>query len=123
MINFYYHNINPDKNIEGDCVTRAIAIASGIPYNAVKKLLQVTAEENGCDELCLYCYRILLEKTLGYKAMFPKELKRVGEIAKDYPNNAIIVRIDGHLTSCMYGVCIDIWDCTEEEADCFWIVQ
>lgn len=120
---FYYYNINPHKYVEGDCVTRAISITSGIPYKAVKKLLKLTAEENECDELCLYCYRDLLEGTLGYRIVFPKETKRVEDVAKEYPNNTLIVRIDGHLTACMYGVCVDIWDCTQEKVDCFWIVQ
>lgn len=123
MINFQYHNANPDKKIEGDCVARAISLASGIPYKAVEKLLKTTAEENNCDKLCLYCYRILLEDTLGYRIVFPQEFKRVEDIAKEYRNNVIIVRIDGHLTACMYGVCVDIWDCTQEEVDCFWIVS
>ncbi len=123
MHNFYYYNVNPQKNIEGDCVTRAISITSGVPYKAVSKLLQITAEENDCDELCMFCYRKLLEETLGYRIMYPKETKRVEDVAKEYPNNTLIVRIDGHLTACMYGVCVDIWDCTQEKVDCFWIVQ
>ena len=123
MSDFYYYNTNPDKSIEGDCVTRAISLASGIPYKAVSKLLKITAEENDCDELCMHCYRKLLEDTLGYRIMYPKEYKRVEDIAKEYSNNIVIVRIDGHLTSCIYGVCVDIWDCTQEQVNCFWIIQ
>lgn len=123
MTNFFYHNVNPDKSIEEDCVTRAISLASKIPYKAVTKLLNTTAEENNCDKLCVCCYRFLLEDTLGYRLMFPKGYKRVKDIAEEYNNNTIIVRINGHLTACVYGVCVDIWDCTEEEVDCFWIVQ
>lgn len=123
MTNFYYYNVNPEKKVEQDCVTRAISLASGIPYKAVSKLLKITAEEHNCDELCLACYRYLLEYTLGYRVIFPKGYKRVADIAKEYRNNVIIVRIDGHLTTCMYGVCVDIWDCTQEEVDCFWIIQ
>lgn len=123
MQQFYYYNINPDGKVEEDCVTRAISIASGIPYKAVAKLLTITADENGCDMLCMYCYRALLEDTLGYTAISTKTYKTVGDIAEEYKNNIVIVRIDGHLTACMYGVCVDIWDCTREEVDCFWIVQ
>ena len=47
----------------------------------------------------------------------------IGLIAEEYKRNVIIVRIDGHLTSCVYGTCVDIWDCTGEKVDCFWIVQ
>lgn len=123
MTNFYYYNINPQGNIEGDCVTRAISLATGIPYNAVRKLLKITAQENDCDELCIDCYHNLLDGTLGYRVMCPKEMKRVEEIAKEFGNNVLIVRIEGHLTACLYGVCVDIWDCTKEVVDCFWIVS
>lgn len=123
MTDFLYYNANPSKKIEKDCVTRAIAVATKIPYKAVGELLKSTAEKNGCDELCVCCYHTLLEDTLGYEVKFPQNSKTVIEIAKQYRENVLIVRIKGHLTSCFYGTCVDIWDCTQEEVDCFWIVQ
>lgn len=123
MTKFLYYNANPDGKIEEDCVMRAISLASGIPYKAVGKLLKITAEENVCDMLCMYCYRALLEDTLGYTVICPKTYKTVKDIAEEYSNNVVIVRIDGHLTACMYGVCVDIWDCTKEKVDCLWIVK
>lgn len=120
---FLYHNVNPDKSVEEDCVTRAISLCSSIPYKAVSKLLEKTAEEHECDKLCVCCYHHLLEDTLGYRVKFVRGYKTVGEIAEEYKRNMVIVRIDGHLTSCMYGTCVDIWDCTDEKVDCFWIVQ
>lgn len=122
MTNFRYLNVNPDRSVEQDCVTRAISGASGIPYKAVSMLLKSTAQEHDCDELCVCCYHHLLEDTLGYRVVFPKH-KTVEKIAKEYSYNIVIVRIDGHLTTCRYGVCEDIWDCTQEEVDCFWIIQ
>ena len=123
MTNFRYLNVNPDKSVEQDCVIRAIQNASGIPYKAVYKLLKLTSQEHDCDKLCVCCYHHLLEDTLGYRVMFPKSKKTVAKIAKEYSNNIVIVRIDGHLTVCKYGICEDIWDCTQEVVDCFWIVQ
>lgn len=120
---FLYHNVNPDKSVEEDCVTRAISLASGMPYKAVSKLLDITSMEHECDRLCVCCYHHLLEGTLGYRVKFVNGYNTVGEVAEEYKRNAIIVRIEGHLTACMYGVCVDIWDCTKEKVDCFWIVQ
>lgn len=100
------------------CLTALLAVlyfASGIPYNAVSKLLKATAQEHGCDELCVCCYHHLLEDTLGYRVIFPKGYKTVEKIAKEYSNNVVIVRIDGHLTTCRYGICEDIWDCTQNK--------
>lgn len=120
---FLYHNVNPDKSVEEDCVTRAISLASGMPYKAVSKLLDITSMEHECDRLCVCCYHHLLEDTLGYRVKFVNGYNTVGEVAEEYKRNAIIVRIEGHLTACMYGVCVDIWDCTKEKVDCLWIVQ
>lgn len=123
MTDFYYHNVNPDKSVEEDCVTRAISLASGIPYKAVTKLLESTAMEHDCDKLCVCCYHHLLEDVLCYRVKFSNGSKTVGDIAREYSNNIIIARISGHLTACMYGTCVDILDCTQEVVDCFWIVQ
>lgn len=123
MTNFYYYNQNPDKNVEQDCVTRAISLASGVPYNAVSKLLKITAKEHECDELCVCCYHHLLEDTFGYAVKFPKTRKKVKDIAREYNYNTLIVRVNGHLSTLINGTCIDIWDCTDEIVDCYWIVQ
>lgn len=123
MTNFHYHNQNPQNEVGEDCVTRAISLASGLSYKVVGNLLELIAEKNNCEKLCVCCYHHLLEDIFDYRVKYVKDGKRVGEIAKEYPNNRLIVRIEGHLTCCMYGVCFDIWDCTEEKVDCFWIVQ
>lgn len=122
MTDFLYYNANPDKKIEKDCVTRAINVATKISYNVISKLLKITSIKNNCDKLCVCCYHKLLENTLGYVVVFPKGQKRVKEIAEEYANNVLVVRISGHLTACIYGTCVDICDCTEEKVDCFWII-
>ena len=123
MTDFFYYNANPDRKVEQDCVCRAISVASGIPYKAVNLLLKATADENDCDSLCVCCYHKLLENVLGYRVIFPKSRKTVADIAEEYKNNILIIRINGHLTSCIYGTCVDIWDCTKEKVDCFWIIS
>ena len=37
--------------------------------------------------------------------------------------DVVLIRIDGHLTVSKYGVVYDLWDCTQEIADVFWIVE
>ncbi|MBO5309730.1 MAG: hypothetical protein J6A98_00810 [Clostridia bacterium] len=49
--------------------------------------------------------------------------KLVGELAKEFCANTIIIRINGHLTMSDCGTVYDIWDCTQEPADVFWIVK
>ena len=44
------------------------------------------------------------------------------EVAKKYPHNKVIIRIEGHLTMSENGVVYDLWDCTHKSVDCYWIV-
>jgi hypothetical protein len=46
----------------------------------------------------------------------------VREIAERYPRRKVIIRVDGHLTCSMYGVVTDIWDCSEELVDRYWVI-
>ena len=120
--NFKYYNVNPLHRTEEDCVTRAISLATGIKYQTILKLLSLIAYRYDCDKLCLCYYRHLLEDVFGYKPHYCDNGETVMDIAEKYKNNKVIIRIDGHLSSSLYGVVNDIWDCTQEEVDVYWIV-
>lgn len=119
---FVYHNANPYR-IEGkDCVTRAIKTGLGLEYETVAKLLELSAEHNHCDKLCVCCYHFLLEDVFGLPVRYCKYDKTVGDIARAYPNNKCIIRIDGHLSCSINGVINDLWDCSHKLVDCYWII-
>ena len=120
--NYLYFNANPWGVEEEDCVCRAISAALGIKYTAVNNLLDLISKTHRCDKLCVCCYHKLLEDIFGMTPIYPDE-RAVGEIARDHPGSKIIIRIDGHLTCSMYGVIIDLWDCTRLKADCYWLVE
>lgn len=122
MVDYKFYNANPLKNIEQDCVCRAISKATKIPYKNIEYKLHLIGELFECEKLCVCCYHHLLEKVFGFKQKFANN-KSVGKLAKDYKNNILIIRIDGHLTMAEYGIVYDIWDCTNEKADVFWIVS
>lgn len=44
------------------------------------------------------------------------------EVYMDAEGRKLIIRVDGHLTCSMYGVVTDIWDCSEEMVDRYWVV-
>lgn len=123
MNDFSYYNINPNKSEEQDCVCRAISLATKLDYNAVDKLLGLVAHCYDCDKLCLCCYHHLLEDIFNFPVRYCENVETVGEVAKKYPNNILLIRIQGHLSSSLYGVVYDIWDCTHKLVDCYWIVQ
>lgn len=123
MPNSYkYYNHNPDNLRLKDCVCRAISTATGLKYEAVDNLLELTADSYKCDKLCVCCYRHLLDEVLCYDKEFCDFRKTVEDVAKEHPRNKLIIRVDQHLTSSIYGNILDIWDCSQELVDCYWIV-
>lgn len=121
MIDYRFYNANPLGNIEQDCVCRAISKATDIPYEIIEIKLEAIGELFECEKLCVCCYHHLLEKVFGLKQKFANG-KTVKEIAKEFDDCKVIIRIEGHLTCSLYGIVYDIWDCTDEIADVFWIV-
>ena len=123
MHKYKYYNRNPDKIHTKDCVCRAVSTATNLRYEAVHNLLDITAEEFNCDKLCICCYHHLLEDILCYVRHNCNFKSTVSDIATSYPNNTLIIRVEEHLTSSVNGVVLDIWDCSNELVDCYWIIH
>lgn len=119
---FVYHNENPYRMEENDCVCRAISKATDMDYFIIQQLLEMSAEVNNCDTLCVCCYHYLLENVFGLSVKYCDHWERVGDIARQYPNNKVLIRIDGHLTTSDNGIVYDIWDCTQSVVDCYWVI-
>lgn len=119
---FIYYNANPYKIEEEDCVIRAIKAGLNLPYDTVDKLLDLSAEKNKCDKLCVCCYHFLLEDIFGLPVRYCKNYETVEDIARLYPHNKCIIRINGHLSCSINGKIYDLWDCTQKLVDCYWII-
>ena len=119
---YRYYNRRPDGREMEDCVCRAISAATNLKYEAVEKLLELTAEDCACDKLNIHCYHHLLDGTLCYKR-YNANGATVGELSARYPDKRLIIRINGHLTCSLYGTIVDIWNCTEKRADVYWIIE
>ena len=120
---YKYYNHNPHNLKLKDCVCRAISTAIGLRYEAVDNLLELTAKEYGCDKLCVCCYSNLLEDVLCYSRTDCDFQKTVAEVASEFPRNKLVIRVDAHLTTSIYGNILDIWDCSDALVDCYWIVS
>ncbi len=118
----FYNRRKDGKELE-DCVTRAISTATDLKYNAVRNLLKLSADKFDCDELCVCCYHYLLEDLLCYNVYDCTNGERVEDLARAFPDERLIIRIEGHLTCSIYGEVPDIWDCSHKRVDCFWIVD
>lgn len=120
---FVYYNREPLGKHKKDCVCRAISTATGLKYSAVERLLNLTSEFYQCEKLCLNCYHNLLEDLFGYPVIYCKKGEKVKDLAETYSNKRLIIRVKGHLTCSIMGNILDIWDCSDELVDCFWIVE
>jgi hypothetical protein len=118
---FRYYNNNPLSREEEDCVTRAITLASGLSYAEVQDKLYYMARLLDCEELCVCCYKNLLDNIFCYPRLQCSGMT-VGEIADDNPEGTLLVRIDGHLTCIVDGIIRDLWDCSDRYADIVWKV-
>lgn len=119
----YYDNTPDGEDNSANCVTRAITLATRLPYRTVQKLLTLTAKEHKCEKLVCDCYSYLLEDIFGYERYDCDFRYTVQEIADRFYDNIVIMRLEGHLTASVFGVSVDIFDCTDEMVDCFWVVS
>lgn len=119
MADFVYYNNNPRGMTVNDCVTRAISLGSGLPYEEVAEKLWLTADLYNCDRLCKFCYSKFIEDVLGFPQVYCDNMD-VGEFADRHPYGKYLVRISGHLTALVDGKVFDVWDCRDELCDLAW---
>lgn len=118
---FKYHNENPNGYHIPDCVIRAITTATGLSYYEVVCKLRLNAESLQCDMLNVKCYENLLDYDFNLPHYVSKR-KTAEQVATDFKDNIVILRMDGHLSVSVYGVIHDIWDCSNEIITDFWLV-
>ena len=121
MAQFRYWNENPQGEHHNDCVTRAITLASGIPYAKIRKKLFHAAKLLGCSKLCHLCYEFLLSDVLGYRQVNCDGMS-IAEFADLHPQGTYLIRIDGHLTTIINNTLYDIFDCRNSYCDIAWKV-
>lgn len=119
---YRFYNRNPRKDEEEDCVCRAISTALGIKYEAADRLLELVAREERCYPLCVCCYHHLLEDIFRLPVRFCNFKRTVRDVADQHAERRVIIRIKGHLTCSVMGDVLDIWDCSDEPVDCYWLV-
>lgn len=112
MANFVYYNRNYDKIKRNDCVTRAISLASGLPYKTIRKKLFYTARLLDCEKLCVSCYEFLIREVLGG---VPRNCEgmTVNDFADLHHYGTYLLRMDGHIVCLKDFTVFDIFDCRE----------
>ena len=120
--NYVYYNASPNQQIRNDCVVRALSLALDLSYFDVEDLLVEIGDYYECEELCVECYTYLLNAIIGLKT-YDGNGKTVGKIAKEHPNSILLIRVEGHLTASINNCIYDIFDCTNEICDRYWVVE
>lgn len=120
---YKYHNENPNGYHIPDCVIRAITTAMpDLSYYDVIVKLKMNGDLFKCDELNVRCYEKLLDIDFDLPH-YVCDNKKVYQVAEDFRDNIVLIRMEGHLSVSVYGCIYDIWDCSEEFVTDFWIVE
>jgi hypothetical protein len=123
-----------------DCVTRAIAIVTGKPYQEVYDAMNALskAEKLGCrKEKSMYgtkYVKVSAARTGVVKKVYDKYLKELGYIwiptmkigigckvhlkKEELPSGKIIARLSRHLVAVIDGVLNDTYDCSRNGTRC-----
>ena len=122
MARFKYLNVNPNQQKRNDCVTRAISLASGIPYNKIRKKLYHTAKLLDCEKLCVSCYEFLIREVLGGTPVNCEGMT-INDFADLHPNGTYLLRMDGHITTLINFTLYDIFDCRTHQITNAWKIN
>lgn len=110
MAKFKFWNENPNGEYVGDCVTRAITLASGLTYEQVQEKLYYCGKLLECDPLCVSCYDFLLTKYFEFDRLDPHGAT-LDEFADKHTNGLYLVRSKGHISVLLDNCVYDTWDC------------
>lgn len=122
MAEFRYWNENPQGEHRNDCVTRAISLASGLPYREVRRKLFHTARLLDCERLCWSCYSFFITDVLGCRQVNCDGMS-VEDFADKHPKGTYLIRIDMHLTTIIDGILYDTFDCRERLCHIAWEIR
>ena len=120
--NQIYYNASPNGQKRNDCVVRALSLALDLDYFDVEDLLIEIGDYYECEELCVCCYKYLLQNIIGLKP-YDGQGRTVDEIVEENPECVLIIRVEGHLTCAIRGAIYDIFNPGDMIVDRYWIVE
>lgn len=112
------------KDLTGDCVIRAIAIATNIDYLEVRDSLFDIAKKQGRMPNSQPVYEEYLF-SIGWVKKSPlkngKKKYKVKNIAKFFMGKSVIIHTCNHLSTLVNGDLNDTWDCREWKANSYYV--
>lgn len=125
---FAFTNPNPKGLVRvGDCVFRAISIATGRDWLTVFDDLTAIGREASSpanDKLAYEPYLDKVSKRINVKVSTPDGIKRLTgrQLAEAHPTKTYVVRTAGHLLAVKNGKVRDTWDSGNKSAYIIWEV-
>lgn len=119
-MSYSYYNNNALGKFENDCTVRAISTAIGKSWDNVYDMLSIEAQKQGTMQddrdfiIDFLDYNFELAPTFGLT---------VGEVAKMYDKDIVLITMEGHITCAKYGRIYDTFDPRQRLAEYVWLVK
>ena len=117
---YKFYNNNALGLYENDCTVRSISTATGNSWDDTYEHLSNIARLQGTmmdDREFIINY---LDERYKRVNNIPET---VGEVAGAYPDNVLLITMNGHIVCSKYGVVYDSFDCRNKIAEYCWIVR
>lgn len=125
MLSFEQVNVNPKNKKTGDCVVRAITMASGFTYKEVATMLFNEWMKSGYEMTDKHTVNKVLSD-LGF--IFHKKPARLS--GKTYqvkdmdqlldPGESAVLQVANHYTCAKDNMIYDLWDCRSKSVYGYW---
>jgi len=123
---FQEFNAHPKGIKTTDCVVRAISKATNIEYMECRRKLNQLKRDWGFtgykDTKFLYKYFEGYPRLI-FKAVKGEPRLKGSDFTELHPKGTFILKMAGHVTVCVDGVILDIWDCTYRSVYTAWEIN
>lgn len=120
---FKEYNAHPKGIKTTDCVVRAIATATNLDYMECRRKLNQLKRDWGFtsykDTKFLYKYFEGYPRLI-FKAMRGEPRLKGSDFTVLHPVGTFVLKMAGHVTVCVDGVILDIWDCSYRSVYTAW---
>jgi hypothetical protein len=117
---YKFYNNNSLGNYVNDCTVRAISLAEGTSWDYTYNKMSDIAQSMGTMMDDRDFIRHYLDS--NYKRV-PYLPRTVGEVAGEYPDKVLLITMDSHITTSVFGTVMDSFDCRKRIAEDAWIVK
>ena len=117
---YKFYNANAVNRFTDDCVIRAISCATNKSWDYVYDYLSDLAQYEGT----------LLDKRDFVRNYLNNTYKKingiegtVGYVSAIFPNNTLLITMNGHIVCSKNGVIYDTFDCRDRQVEDVWLVN